>query len=184
MRLKNEFTVGVVGLVSIVLLVVSAFWLSGKPWGQEQQQVVAIFHKVGELREGNPVKYRGVQVGRVTRIALASGGDGVVVTMLITPDITMPEQPAVLLSAASLFGDWQAELISISQQPDLAFASTTQENVLPGAALPDITELTAVGARIAEDLETLSERVDLAFTEETALKIRQTIDNIQDISQQ
>ena len=51
-------------------------------------------------------------------------------------------------------------------------------------ALPDITELTAVGARIAEDLETLSNRVDLAFTEETALRIRQTIENIEGISQQ
>src|SRR5690606_10088350 len=54
----------------------------------------------------------------------------------------------------------------------------------PGAARPGSTGLAAVGGRIAEDLVTLSERVDLAFTEETALKIRQTIDNIQDISQQ
>src|SRR5690606_32413897 len=92
--------------------------------------------------------------------------------------------PAVVLSPASLFGDWQAELITISQQPDLVFASTNDPEILPGAALPDITELTAVGARIAEDLQTLAQRVDLAFTEETALRIRQTIENIEDISEQ
>lgn len=184
MKLKNEVTVGVVVLLSIAVLVVGAFWLSGKPWGKEQHEVMAIFHEVGELREGNPVKFRGVQIGRVRDIELAPGGGGVVVTMRIDPEITMPAQPAVLLSPASLFGDWQAELLSLGEQPDLEFATTTQPGVLPGASLPDITELTAVGARIAEDLETLSERVDLAFTEETALKIRQTIENIQDISQQ
>lgn len=184
MKLKNEVTVGVVVLLSILILVVSAYWLSGKPWGQEQEEIQAIFHEVGELRNGNPVKYRGVQVGRISDIGLAPQGDGVIVEMLVNPEITLPLQPAVLLSPASLFGDWQAELISLNEQADLDFATTTMADVLPGAALPDITELTAVGARIAEDLETLSERVDLAFTEETALKIRQTIDNIQDISQQ
>lgn len=184
MKLKNEVTVGVVVLLSIVLLVVSAFWLSGKKWGAEETEIVAIFQEVGELRVGNPLKFRGVQVGRVASIDLAEGGGGVVVTMLVEEQITMPIQPAVLLSPASLFGDWQAELISMPDQPDLDFVSSNQPGVLPGSSLPDITELTAVGARIAEDLETLSERVDLAFTEETALKIRQTIDNIQDISQQ
>lgn len=184
MKLKNEVTVGLVVLASIAVLVASAFWLSGKPWGQEQQELYAIFEEVGELNSGNPVKYRGVQVGRVTEISLAAGGGGVLVEMLVSPDITMPPQAAVVLSPASLFGDWQAELISMSQQPDLVFSTTSEPGILPGAALPDITELTAVGARIAEDLETLSNRVDLAFTEETALRIRQTIENIEGISQQ
>lgn len=184
MRLKNEVTVGVVVLASIAVLVASAFWLSGKPWGQEQRELHAVFQEVGELRNGNPVKYRGVQVGRITGIALAGRGSGVLVEMLVNPEIVMPVQAAVLIAPASLFGDWQAELISMSEQPDLEFATSSDSLVLPGAALPDITELTAVGARIAEDLEILSERVDIAFTEETALKIRQTIDNIQDISQQ
>lgn len=184
MRLKNEVTVGVVVLAAIALLVVSAFWLSGKPWGTEQRELVAIFYQVGELRQGNPVKYRGVQVGRITEIGLAAGGAGVLVTMEVDPTITMPPQPAVLIAPASLFGDWQAQLISMPTQPNLEFATTDQPDVLPGAALPDITELTAVGARIAEDLETLSERVELAFTEETAIKIRQTIENFQEISQQ
>jgi phospholipid/cholesterol/gamma-HCH transport system substrate-binding protein len=184
MKLKNEVTVGVVVLVGIAVLVVAAFWLSGKPWGAEQREVRAIFYEVGELRNGNPVKYRGVQVGKVESIELAGEGSGVLVTMLVQPTIDVPAQPAVLLSPASLFGDWQAELISMSQQPDLVFATTNQEGVLPGAALPDITELTAVGARIAEDLETLSERVDVAFNDETAIRIRETIENIEDISEQ
>lgn len=184
LRLKNEVTVGMVVVAALVVLVVGAFWLSGRTWGEEPQEVVAVFTEVGELKMGNPVKYRGVQVGRITEIELAPGGTGVLVTLEVREDLRLPPQPAVLLSPASLFGDWQAEIITAGSQPDLQFARVQQPGVLPGAALPDITELTAVGARIAEDLETLSERVELAFTEETALDIRRTVENVQEISEQ
>jgi phospholipid/cholesterol/gamma-HCH transport system substrate-binding protein len=115
---------------------------------------------------------------------LAPGGEGVLVTMEVRPGLDMPVQPAVVLAPASLFGDWQASIISMPSMPDLEFTTVALEGVLPGATLPDITELTAVGARIAEDLETLSERVELAFTEETALDIRETVENVQQISEQ
>ena len=183
MKLKNEVTVGLVVLSGIILLLVAAFWLSGKPWAQSQVERVAIFREVGELKEGNPVKSRGVQVGRVTRIELAANGEGVLVRMEINPDLVLPPQPAVVLAPASLFGDWQANLISMPTQPDLEFTTASARGILPGASLPDITQLTAVGARIADDLETLSERVQLAFTEETALDIRRTIENVEDMSE-
>ena len=184
MRLKNEVTVGIVVILAIILLVFGTFWLSGRPFGEEQMVLSAIVDEAGELREGNPVKYRGVQVGRVTRIGLAEGGEGVLVGMEVDPSLDLPPQPAVVLSPASLFGDWQARIISMPEQPDLAFTRAGDPDILPGAALPDITELTAVGARIAEDLEILANRVELAFTEETAIKIRETVDNVQEASEQ
>jgi phospholipid/cholesterol/gamma-HCH transport system substrate-binding protein len=184
MKMRNEVTVGVVVVLAIILLVGSAFWLSGKRWGDEQMEITSIFVEVGELREGNPVKYRGVQVGRIQRISLSTRGEGVLVQMSVSSDITLPADPAVLLAPASLFGDWQASIVSQSAYPELEFITTRAPDVLPGSALPDITQLTAVGARIAGDIETLAGRVELAFTEETALKIRETIDNVQTMSEQ
>lgn len=184
MRLKNEVTVGIVVVLALILLVIGAFWLSGKPWREPQVELVAIFDEAGELREGNPVKFRGVQVGRITELALSPGGEGVLVSMEVNPDLQLPPQPAVVLAPASLFGDWQASIISMPDQPDLQFTRASEPGLLPGASLPDITELTAVGARIAEDLELLANRVELAFTEETAIKIRETVDNVQDASEQ
>jgi phospholipid/cholesterol/gamma-HCH transport system substrate-binding protein len=185
MRLKNEVLVGVVVVLGIIIAVAGAFWLSGRAWGREQMEVVAVFRTVGELANGNPVKYRGVQVGRVIDISLSQDGQGVLVTMEVAADIELPPQPAVVLAPASLFGDWQASIVSYqTQQRDLEFTIATAPGVVPGATLPDITELTAVGARIAGNLETLAGRVELAFTEETAIKIRETIENVQQISEQ
>jgi len=184
MKLKNEVTVGVVVVLGILVAVAGAFWLSGRPWGEEQVEITGVFREVGELREGNPVKYRGVQVGRVTDIELGEAGFGVLVTMAVSPGVTLPADPGVLLAPASLFGDWQASIVSQASYPDISFTEGRPPNVLPGAALPDITQLTAVGARIAEDLQTLAQRVELAFTEETALRMRETIENVQEISEQ
>ncbi len=184
MRLKNEVTVGIVVFLGIVLLVLSAFWLSGKPWGEEQLEISAVFREVGELREGNPVKFRGVQVGRVIDIELGAAGSGVVVSMQVSPQVVFPDDAGVLLASASLFGDWQASIVSRPTYPELEFTMPVEAGVMPGATLPDITQLTAVGARIAEDLQTLAGRVELAFTEETAIKLRETIENVQAMSEQ
>jgi phospholipid/cholesterol/gamma-HCH transport system substrate-binding protein len=184
MRLKNEVMVGIVVVLGIIVAVIGAMWLSGRPWGEEQVEVTAVFREVGELRQGNPVKYRGVQVGRVMAIELGEAGFGVLVSMQVSPRVTLPEDPAVLLAPASLFGDWQASIVSQSNYPELVFTEGRLPDVLPGSALPDITQLTAVGARIAEDLQTLAQRVELAFTEETAIKLRETIENVQEISEQ
>ncbi|HEV2147901.1 MAG TPA: MlaD family protein [Longimicrobiaceae bacterium] len=184
MTLKNEVLVGIVVIAGLAILALGGWWLTGRPWGGEQQEIAATFRRVGLLNEGNEVKYRGVRVGRVEKIVLSPRGDGVIVTMTVTPDVNFPDDAGVLLSAESFFGDWQAEIVSQREFPELQWTIAPRPGVLPGAALPDITELTAVAARIATDIETLSERVELAFTEETAIKIRETIENVQEVSEQ
>jgi phospholipid/cholesterol/gamma-HCH transport system substrate-binding protein len=178
MRLKNEALVGLTVILGIITALVGAMWLSGRSWSEPYKDVLASFSAVGQLAEGNPVTYRGVQVGRISKIELSPRGTGVYVTMSVRPDIPLGGDAGVLLGSASLFGDWQAQIVSQSEYPDLLFTTTPRRDVLPGANLPDISELTAVAARIASDIETLSERIQIAFTPETAVEIRQTIENV------
>ncbi|HST58724.1 MAG TPA: MlaD family protein, partial [Longimicrobium sp.] len=184
MKLKNEALVGLTVILGIITALVGAMWLSGRSWGEPYKDVLASFSAVGQLAEGNPVTFRGVQVGRISKIELSPRGTGVYVTMSVRPDIPLTGDAAVLLGSASLFGDWQAEIVSQGEYPDLAFTTAPRRDVLPGATLPDISELTAVAARIAADIETLSARIQIAFTPETALEIRNTIENVGEVSDQ
>jgi phospholipid/cholesterol/gamma-HCH transport system substrate-binding protein len=184
MKFKNEVLVGVVVLLGIVLIVAGAFWLSGRPWAEQQATVVAVFREVGEVRQGNPLVYRGVPVGRVTAIELSPTGTVVLVTMQMRPDVQLPPDPGVVLAPQSLFGDWQAQLVSRQAHPELVFTASPDPAILPGTALPDISQLTAVAARIASDIESLASRIEIAFTEETARNIARTVDNVQEISAQ
>lgn len=186
MRLKNEALVGMVVTAGMVVLAIGAYWMTGRPWSGGQREVTAAFRDVGLLSPGNRVKMRGVTVGRVEEVTLLPGSEGVAVEMTLTDGLTLPSDVGVVLAAESFFGDWQAEIVSRSQYPDLEFVDIpgTEKTVIPGAAIPDITELTAVAARIAGSIDTLSARVQIAFTVETAERIRETIFNVRDISEQ
>ena len=183
MRTRNEVLVGSVVILGIAIVVVGTIWLKGEGMGRDQIEVRARFTEIGQLLEGNGVKLRGVPIGRVNRIALDSAGHGVIVTMRINEDVTLPEDPVALLSPESMFGDWQAEIAPRSDFDNYNYAESPDPNVLPGYSLPDISRLTAVADEIAENMATLSERVELAFTEETALRLGQSVENILDASE-
>ena len=140
------------------------------------------FLPVGQLMEGAAVKFRGVNVGQVEAIAVAPGGEAVQIEMLIQPDLVLPQNAAVLIAPESMFGDWQAEIIDRADFPRYSFLELPGPDQLPGAALPDLSRLTAAADEIAENVTTISERVQLAFTEETALNLRRAIGNIEEVS--
>jgi phospholipid/cholesterol/gamma-HCH transport system substrate-binding protein len=181
---RNEVVVGVVVIAGILLIVFGTLWLRGIALGREEVDVQARFREVGQLLTGSTVKFRGVPIGRVDAIALEPGGDAVIVTMSISGDVRLPADRVVVLAPESMFGDWQAEIVSRAQFPFYDYAQSLDPSVLPGYALPDMSRLTAVADQIARNLATISDRFEIAFTEETALNIREAIENIQEVSEQ
>jgi len=181
---NNEARVGLVLILGIVLLVGGTVWLQGWSPGQEDQQVEAWFREVGQLQDGSSVKIRGVPIGTVTGIVLDSRSAGVVIRMNIASGVVLPDDPVVILSPESMFGDWQAEIYPSSRFPFYNYAISPTPGVLPGYSLPDMSRLTAVADRIAENLAVITDRFDIAFTDETAVNIRQAINNVQEVTEQ
>ncbi|HUH13977.1 MAG TPA: MlaD family protein [Longimicrobiales bacterium] len=180
----RDVAVGASIVLAVLVVVVGTVWLKGTGFGREERTLVAQFREVGQIMEGNQVKYRGVPIGRVEQVALTPSGDYVLVSMRVDSRVSLPEDPVSILSPESLFGDWQAEIHSRTRYPRYAFTEPSSSSVIPGYSLPDMSQLTAVADRIAENLAVLSDRVEVAFTEETALKIRQAIENIQQVSEE
>ncbi len=182
MKRKYEVMVGLVITAAVAVLVLGTLWLQGARFMTSTTVVRAAFSEVGQLRPGNEVKYRGVSVGRVEGFDVAPGGQSVIVTFRVDSDLEYPEDPVVILSPESLFGDWQAEFASRFRYPQLEFLDSTDPEILSGYAIPDISRLTLQAERIANNLGVITDRIEIAFTEETAENIREAIDNIQDVS--
>lgn len=182
MNRRNEVVVGAVILAGIALIVFGTIWLSETRLGVEERVVTARFREVGQLLEGNNAKFRGVPIGRVEEVALEADGGAVLVSFTIDPDVVLPADAVVILSPESMFGDWQAEIISRSQFPRYTYTEAPEPGILPGYTLPDISRLTAVADRIAENIAVLTDRIGIAFTEETARNIREAIENFQQVS--
>jgi phospholipid/cholesterol/gamma-HCH transport system substrate-binding protein len=181
---RTEMVVGAVVLASLALIVVGTMWLQDVGFRREEQVIEARFFTVGQLLRGGKVKLRGVPIGRVDRIELEPSGTGVIVTATIRGGVRLPEDPVMILAPESMFGDWQAEIFPRTEFGHYAYAEAPDPRILPGYALPDMSRLTAVADEIAQNMKTLSDRVETAFTEETADNVRLAIQNIQEVSEQ
>jgi phospholipid/cholesterol/gamma-HCH transport system substrate-binding protein len=184
-----ELLAGVVVMLGIVVAVFGTLWLQGRRFGSVQTEVHVLMTDVGQLSVGNAVTSRGVNIGRVGSIALEAGGDAVRVTLLFEGDGLVADDAVVVIAPESLFGDWQAEIVSRSRFPLYDYYEIPAEErlrdgarVLGGYMLPDLSRLTAVADEVAQNVASLTDRFDRAFGEETTGQISQAIDNMEEFT--
>jgi phospholipid/cholesterol/gamma-HCH transport system substrate-binding protein len=183
MTRRREIVVGLVIVAGVVVAVLGTLWLQDASFGRGTREVEALFREVGQLMRGNSVKLRGVTIGQVQDIMVEPDGTAVRVRMRIREQVVLPDNTAVILAPESMFGDWQAEIVNTVDYPQFDFFLPEESGVMGGYALPDFSRLTAAADQISDNLGVLTERVEEAFTEETAQNLSQAIDNIQEVSE-
>ncbi len=192
MSRNKEFLVGAVIIAAVIVGVGGTLWLQGTNFGRPTETVEALLESAGQLSEGNPVTYRGVTIGSVSSVTVEPAATAVRVTMLLTVPIELPEDAGVVLGPESLFGDWQAEIVSRARferysfydVPEGAVSAVSEGPLLGGYALPEITRLTASAEQISLNLADLTARLELAFNQETADNLANAITNIEAITQE
>jgi phospholipid/cholesterol/gamma-HCH transport system substrate-binding protein len=188
MKRANDFVVGLTVLLGAAIILGATLWVKQADLRNRHERTSARFRDVGSVRVGAGVVLRGVSAGRVEKIEL--GRDGwVEVTMALDPGVTLPRDAVVLLNESSLFGEWQATITEESAIPrdeavsrQLADARQAGTDMLPGATLPDIAQLTAVAGRIAGDVASVAGRVEVAFDDSAARELRSSIKNFATLS--
>ena len=187
MRKRADFVVGLVVLTTIAALMLSILWVRQADVSRRRQHVTARFQDVGNARVGNAAVIRGVRAGRIDRIELDEDGS-VMVRMSLEKGAVLPTDPVVVLNESSLFGEWQATITersalprdeSVQQQIEIV---DREDELLPGATLPDIAKLTAVAGQIAGDVAAVASRVDVAFDDTAARELRASIQNFNVLS--
>ena len=188
MKRANDFVVGLTVLLGAAVIVGTTLWVKQSDLRKRHERVSARFRDVGSVRVGAAVVLRGVNAGRVQRIELGREG-WVEVTLALNPDVELPKDPVVLLSESSLFGEWQATITEESAIPrdeavtrQIAEARQAGADMLPGATLPDIAQLTAVAGRIAGDVASVASRFEVAFDDQAARELRASIKNFATLS--
>ena len=183
----SDFTVGLSVISITALLIAGTLWLKQADLGGRTRHLTARARDVGGVALGNPVVIRGVRAGRVESIALGDN-DWVVLKLALDRTVDIPRDPVVLLAAASLFGEWQATVMSRDGVPaDRVLRAALEEaragsDTVAGAVLPDIAQLTAVAGRISGDVAKVAERVEIAFDDAAARELRESIRNFAQLS--
>ena len=188
-RRTSDFVVGLTVLVVTIVVIGTVLWLKQADLGGNTRHVVVRTRDVGGVALGNPVVIRGVRSGQIESIALGERG-WVVLKLAIDRGVTLPSDPVVLLAAASLFGEWQATITDAGGLPadrelrEAIRESRTSGDTLAGAVLPDIAQLTTVAGRIAGDVAKVADRVQVAFDDQAARELRESIRNFSRLSAQ
>ena len=188
MNRTRELVAGAVIIASLVVGVGGTLWLQGRNFGRAAIPVYVLLDNVGQLTRGGAVKYLGVSVGRVDEIEVISGGGAVQVVLMLSQDVELPEDAAVVLGPESIFGDWQAEIVSRATLPRYPFYPVPEPlrgdtTVLGGYALPELSRLTASMDQISENLTNLTDHLEIAFNETTARNLATAIENFGVVSE-
>lgn len=187
MKRTNDFIVGTTVLLAAIAIVAATLWVQQADFGEQSNTYAARFRDVGNARIGSAVVIRGVQSGRIESIELADAG-WVRMRLRLNDDVELPIDPVVLLTASSLFGEWQATVTSrdaLPLNPDVQrqiAEAAGEPGTLPGASVPDIAQLTAVAGGIAGNVASVAERFRLAFDSAAAVELRASIANVAQLS--
>ena len=189
MKRRDDVLVDATILLGLALMAGGAIWLSQSQLGGGGESHVARFRSVGGLGVGDPVTLRGVRVGRVRAIRLAKQ-NWVETELQIYQGVLLPAHPAIIAASASLFGEWQASVVSLDDPIDdptvkngLQEAMRQGRGAWPGVALPDIGQLTAQANRIATDIASVSSRVQTVFDSQAVVQLQAAIRDFGSVSE-
>ena len=181
MRRRNEVLVGVLLTVATAIAVIGTIWLvrgglSGGyplharvPWG-------------AGLKEGQPVRLAGVQVGVVSKTELDPRGS-IIVTMSIQSKYEVPENTTAQVQAVGFFGD--AEIGLWPSRPGVTTFFEPGDTVPAAAPKPGIDALTARADTISQRLDDVARTVQVEMIQHGGIAdLRKTLAGTNDLVRQ
>ncbi len=184
MNLSTEAKVGAVSLIGLLLLGYMIVYLGGVSFGEKGYPVQVVFSEVGGLREGNVVRYAGVDVGRVDSVRTAD--KGAEVRLLINPGIKIPEGSKFTIGTDGLLGEKFVNIVPPRQSSGYLPPNAT----VTGEDPRGLDQLVTSADRALADVQRLIQSLNEVFGDEkvkaslksTALNARDITDRLNEFS--
>ncbi len=103
MKVSNEFKIGLLTAVAIVLLILGFNFLKGKDLFSHSKKIYAVFKNVDGLELSNAVTIKGLNVGTVYSIkATDKNIDGILVAISMKQDVNIPKNSVAIINSSIL----------------------------------------------------------------------------------
>lgn len=120
-RTVREGSVGLFALLGLVLLGGVAVWLRGGGFGEGTYQILVEFEDASGLQIGAPVRFRGVNIGKVGELLPGSNGVEAILD-IASKSIRIPRAAIVEISRYGLIGEASVDIIPQAKLSDEALA--------------------------------------------------------------
>lgn len=162
MKLSTEAKVGSVSVIAFLLLAYMIVHLGNFTFGDKGYQVQAVFGQVNGLKQGNILRYAGVEVGQVKAVAVSP--EGVTVTFLVRPGVKIPEGSTFRIESDGLMGEKHINISPPSQSNGFL-----QENaIVRGEDIVGLDQLIASSDRVLAEVQSLVKSLNEIFGDEKA----------------
>ena len=115
-RTVREGSVGLLAIFGIALFGAVAIWLKGIRFGESTYQIIADFPDVNGIQVGDPVRYRGLKVGKISNIQPGTNGVDVILE-ISSSKLLIPRDVTVKASSSGLIGETFIDIVPQSQLP-------------------------------------------------------------------
>jgi phospholipid/cholesterol/gamma-HCH transport system substrate-binding protein len=177
MNISTEAKVGAVALTGLILLVYMIIHLGNFTFGERGYPLKAVFAQVNGLREGNAVRYAGVEVGKVTAVDALT--NGVKVSLIINSGVSIPEGSRFSIGADGLLGE---KFVNITPPPQ-SNGMLKPNDVVQGEAPQGLEELIASATQVLGDVRVLVRSLNgIMGDEKVKTAMKESIVNARDIT--
>jgi phospholipid/cholesterol/gamma-HCH transport system substrate-binding protein len=176
MGVTPETKVGVLTAVALLALFSLFFWLNRVNFLQKGAEVEVVFERIDSLRPGAPVKYIGVDIGRISKIYFEK--NYIVVVVHINQGFELPHTSKATIASAGVVGDKFLELEPLK----------SGETPLPGKRIQgyppaSLDQFYDKAYQVLESLKTAVDSINkLVSDPETANSIKNSMANIEKIT--
>lgn len=177
MKLSTEAKVGAVSLIGLLLLGYMIVYLGGVSFGEKGYPVQAVFSEVGGLKEGNIVRYAGVDVGRVD--AVRTGEKGANVLLRIYPGVKIPLGSRFMIGTEGLLGEKFINIVP----PQQSTGYLKPNDTVVGEGPNSLDQLVSSADKTLADVQKLIQSLNAVFGDEKVREaMKATFLNTRDIT--
>jgi len=154
MNLSTEAKVGSVSILAFIMLAYMIIHLGNFTFSDKGYQVQAVFGQVNGLKQGNVIRYAGVDVGQVKEIITSP--EGVTVTVSINPGVKIPEGSIFRIGSDGLIGE---KHINISP-PSITRGFLSPNDVVRGEDVQGLDQLIASTDKVLAEVHQLVKSIN------------------------
>jgi phospholipid/cholesterol/gamma-HCH transport system substrate-binding protein len=148
--MSTEFKVGVFFIVGLLILLAIFEFIGGIPFLGGEYKLRTYFKSVDELREGNPVKLNGVDIGTISKIKIAD--NRIEVLMSVKKGVIIKKDSVASIKLTGLLG---------TSYVNISFGSPESPVAAPGSVIA--SEEPADINKILAKVESAVSSLDSAF---------------------
>ena len=182
MKISKEIKIAIVSIATIIVFILGANFLKGRNFFKPETTFFAFFDNANNLTPSASVFFRGMNVGRVTRLEFTGAENPRIrATIVINERLNVPQNSIARIVTGDLFGTRIIELVFSDENEFLRNGDTLVGEIEVGFMEEIATQLMPVANRIetlATSLDSLVTTMNAMFNEQAQQQIQNSIQDL------